>query len=192
MSARRALIAALLAAGCAHQGNVTPLPATIPAAAGAWVDVPLAYRYLDVKTGSGTVATPMRCYYAHYTGWLASNGFRFQSSHDTNARGEVNTPFAFAQGWRRVIAGWDAGFGGMRVGGVRRLYIPYQMAYGDAGQASGHIPGRTDLVFDVELLGIHDTVATADSNTVRTLAGNLPGQRPWCLRWSDLPPEAKQ
>src|SRR5262249_3403605 len=63
-------------------------------------------------------------------------------------------PLQFVQGRRMVIAGWEAGFEGMRVGGKRRLFIPYQMAYGELGQ--GKIPPKSELIFDVELLGVSD------------------------------------
>jgi peptidylprolyl isomerase len=89
----------------------------------------------------------------HYTGWLR-DGTKFDSSRD---RG---TPLRFEQGKRRVIPGWDAGFEGMRVGGRRRLFVPYQLAYGEKGR--GPIPPRAELVFDVELLGV-EAPTPADS-----------------------------
>ena len=79
-----------------------------------------------------------------YTGWLASNGMKFDSSLDRNE------PFTFQQGEHRVISGWDEGLNGMRVGGKRRLFIPWQLAYGEMGR--GPIPPKADLIFDVELL----------------------------------------
>ena len=73
---------------------------------------------------------------------------KFDSSVDRNE------PFEFVQGRRQVITGWDIGLEGMKVGGKRRLFIPYQLAYGEAG--TGPIPGKSELVFDVELLDIND------------------------------------
>ena len=70
----------------------------------------------------------------HYTGWLP-NGKKFDSSRD---RGE---PFAFTLGAGQVITGWDEGVKGMKVGGRRKLVLPPQMAYGDAGRPAGH-PAR--------------------------------------------------
>jgi peptidylprolyl isomerase len=83
----------------------------------------------------------------HYTGWLR-DGTKFDSSRDRS------TPFTFVQGRRAVIPGWDAGFEGMRVGGRRRLFIPYQLAYGEKGRNS--IPPKSALIFDVELLDVKD------------------------------------
>jgi peptidylprolyl isomerase len=180
-------VAAFVGAGCASAPAAAPaskpLPASIPYVAGEPITM-FTMRYLDVTIGTGAAAEPRKCYYAHYTGWLLADGFRFQSSRDTNARGEVNTPFGFAQGARQVIAGWDVGFIGMRVGGKRRLIIPQQLAY--AEQRRGNIPPFSDLVFDVELMAVGDTVATADSGRVqRNRAGALP-RTPWCARFAEV------
>lgn len=82
----------------------------------------------------------------HYTGWL-TDGTKFDSSVD---RGQ---PFGFNLGAGEVIAGWDQGVAGMKVGGKRRLTIPADLGYGDRG-AGGVIPPGATLVFDVELLSI--------------------------------------
>ena len=97
------------------------------------------------------MTSPLRdqVYTVHYTGWLASDGTKFDSSVD---RG---TPFEFMQGARRVITGWDEGFEGMHVGGKRRLFIPYQLAYGELGRPPV-IPAKADLIFDIELLDQRD------------------------------------
>lgn len=104
-------------------------------------------RYIEVKAGTGTAAAPGQKYTVHYTGWLR-DGTKFDSSVDRKE------PFSFVQGRRQVIAGWEAGFEGMKVGAKRRLFIPYQFAYGEKGR--GPIPPKAELIFDVELLDVAD------------------------------------
>lgn len=107
----------------------------------------------DMVKGEGAMALDGREVQVHYTGWLFdaaaedSKGRKFDSSLD---RG---TPFVFTLGEGRVIAGWERGVAGMRVGGQRRLTIPPEMGYGARG-AGGVIPPNATLVFDVELLGV--------------------------------------
>lgn len=120
---------------------------------------------------------PRACVYAHYTGWLA-DGKKFDSSRDTMPNGQPRTPIAFPQGGRRVIAGWDAGFEGMRVGGQRRLIIPYQLAYGELGRPPV-IPAKARLIFDVELMAVADTLPSAAAASLP--AGAPPG--PQCAPW---------
>jgi FKBP-type peptidyl-prolyl cis-trans isomerase FkpA len=100
----------------------------------------------DLKVGSGAAADSGRTVTVHYTGWL-TDGTKFDSSKDRSE------PFVFPLGGRRVIAGWDEGVQGMRVGGVRKLTIPPALGYGARG-AGGVIPPNATLVFEVELLGI--------------------------------------
>jgi FKBP-type peptidyl-prolyl cis-trans isomerase FkpA len=107
---------------------------------------PAGFWYSDVATGQGDEAAPGRTVRVHYTGWLP-DGKKFDSSRD---RGE---PFAFTLGAGQVIAGWDEGVKGMKVGGRRKLVLPPQLAYGDGGAPPDIPPGAT-LVFDVEVLGI--------------------------------------
>ena len=92
-----------------------------------------ALQVIEVATGTGAAAEPAKCFYVHYTGWL-TDGTKFDSSHDSTGAGIPREPIAFPQGSRRVIPGWDAGFEGMRVGGKRRLLVPYQLAYGEKGR----------------------------------------------------------
>jgi peptidylprolyl isomerase len=99
--------------------------------------------YVDTKIGTGELAAPHKWYTIHYTGYLL-DGTKFDSSLD---RGE---PLNIAYGQHQVIPGWDTGFDGMRVGGKRRLFIPYQLAYGTT--ARGAIPAKSELIFDVELI----------------------------------------
>lgn len=131
------------------------LPASIPAAPGE-IHTAFALRAIDVSPGTGALAEPKKCLYAHYTGWL-TDGKKFDSSRDTMPNGAPRTPISFPQGLRRVIAGWDLGFEGMRVGARRRLFIPYQLAYGEAGRLPT-IPPKAELIFDVELMAVADTL----------------------------------
>ncbi len=100
----------------------------------------------DLTVGTGAEARAGRTVTVHYVGTL-DDGTRFDASRD---RG---TPFSFPLGRGRVIQGWDRGVAGMRVGGVRRLVIPSELGYGDAG-APPVIPPRATLHFEVELLEV--------------------------------------
>lgn len=96
--------------------------------------------------GSGAEAKSGDTVLVHYTGWL-TDGTKFDSSRD---RG---TAFRFTVGAKRVIAGWDQGVVGMKVGETRRLTIPPELGYGTRG-AGGAIPPNATLVFEVELQAI--------------------------------------
>ena len=100
----------------------------------------------EIKLGEGQSASAGQQVSVHYTGWLL-DGTKFDSSKD---RAEA---FEFGLGQRQVIAGWDEGVQGMRVGGTRKLTIPGHLAYGTRG-AGAVIPPNATLVFEVELLDI--------------------------------------
>jgi FKBP-type peptidyl-prolyl cis-trans isomerase len=100
---------------------------------------------IDLEEGTGQTVEPGATITAHYTGALCKNGVIFQSSHDFGR--EVTF------GLDQVIKGWTEGVPGMKVGGMRRLIIPSEMAYGSQ-RAASNIPPNSDLVFDIELLGI--------------------------------------
>ena len=100
---------------------------------------------IDIEEGTGATVEPGARIKAHYTGALCKNGIIFQSSHDF---GE-----AISFGLDQVIAGWTQGVPGMKVGGMRRLIIPSEMAYGSV-RAAANIPPNSDLVFDIELMSI--------------------------------------
>jgi FKBP-type peptidyl-prolyl cis-trans isomerase FkpA len=103
-------------------------------------------QYEDLKVGTGATAKEGQRVTVHYTGWL-KDGTKFDSSVD---RGQ---PFVFPLGGGRVIAGWDEGVQGMKVGGKRKLTIPPKLGYGEQG-AGGVIPPNATLVFEVELLAV--------------------------------------
>jgi peptidylprolyl isomerase len=158
------------------------LPAGIPPAPGI-PKVAFSLRYLDIKVGTGAEAEPNKMYKVQYTGWFGANGraddgHKFDSSFDHRdpvldkdgkpvlgddgkpKLGE-QVPFTFPQGFGRLIPGWDQGFSGMRIGGKRRLFIPWQLAYGAHGRPGPDaehpgIPAKSDLIFDVELLDVTD------------------------------------
>ena len=111
------------------------------------VTTPSGLKYIDEVVGKGAAPTKGQRVSVHYTGTLASNGTKFDSSLD---RGQ---PFQFVIGVGQVIPGWDEGVMSMRVGGKRKLMIPSKLGYGARG-AGGVIPPNADLNFDVELLGV--------------------------------------
>lgn len=98
----------------------------------------------DLAVGTGAEALAGRRLQVNYSGWLP-NGTLF----DTSLR-EGRTPFVFTLGRQEVIAGWDEGIVGMKVGGKRRLVLPSALGYG--AQGTGGIPPNSVLIFDVELL----------------------------------------
>lgn len=99
-----------------------------------------------ITEGNGAEAKAGNTVSVHYTGWL-TNGIKFDSSVD---RGQ---PFSFTLGVGQVIAGWDQGVVGMKVGEKRKLTIAPELGYGATG-AGGAIPPNATLVFEVELLAI--------------------------------------
>jgi len=98
------------------------------------------------KQGTGAAAKNGDTLVVHYTGTL-TDGKKFDSSRDRNK------PFEVTLGQHRVIAGWEQGLQGMKVGESRRLTIPPELGYGERG-AGGAIPPNAMLIFDVELLEI--------------------------------------
>lgn len=100
----------------------------------------------DQIVGEGEEAIAGQTVEVHYTGWL-TDGTKFDSSHDRDQT------FSFKLGGGQVIAGWDQGVAGMKIGGARKLTIPAELGYGDRG-AGGVIPPGATLVFKVELIGL--------------------------------------
>jgi peptidylprolyl isomerase len=160
----------------------TKVPAGLPAAKGL-VKTAFSLRYQDIKIGTGADAEPGKIFKVHYTGWLGDNGRaddgrKFDSSYDRrpplmdkDGKSQLGDdgkpklgepqPITFIQGMGRAIPGFDQGFAGMKVGGKRRIFIPWQLAYGANGRqgpdaAHPGIPPRSDLIFDVELMDVNE------------------------------------
>jgi len=139
------ILLALAACGTKQDAATPATPAAAPAVA--------SMQSIVLKPGEGAAIAAGQIAVVQYTGWLyetsaADNkGKRFDSSLD------AGKPFSFPLGTGSVIKGWDQGVVGMQVGERRRLIIPPDMAYGDAG-AGGVIPPGATLVFDVELVKI--------------------------------------
>jgi FKBP-type peptidyl-prolyl cis-trans isomerase len=120
------------------------LPRTVPPAAYDTTDSGLLIH--DFTEGEGPAAAPGDRLTVEYTGWLRSDSTRFDSSVGRR-------PFVFVLNTGQVIAGWDEGVRGMRVGGERSLVIPPHLGYGEDG-SGGAIPPDATLIFEIELLDL--------------------------------------
>jgi FKBP-type peptidyl-prolyl cis-trans isomerase len=116
-------------------------------AASKFKTLPGGLQYAVLKPGKGKVAQHGDIE-VHYTGWLQSNGKKFDSSLD---RGK---PFKFELGHGEVIKGWDQGVKGMKEGEKRQLVVPSALGYGTEGTPDGTIPPNATLVFEVELVKV--------------------------------------
>lgn len=139
------LLAALPLAAC----SAADQPPADPPKETAAVSVAIT----DLKEGSGPAVAAGQTAVVHYTGWLYATGAPDHKSQKFDSSRDHGQPFAFRIGAGDVIAGWDQGVAGMKVGGQRRLVIPPELGYGSRG-AGGVIPPGATLVFDVELVGI--------------------------------------
>lgn len=193
-------------AGKAASSTGVTLPAGVPAETGP-VETAFSLHYQDYQIGTGAEAEPGKTYKVHYTGYLGANGrpddgHKFDSSYDHRnpvmdkdgkpVLGEDGKPklgdaqpFSFPQGYGRLIPGFDQGVTGMKIGGKRRIFIPWQLAYGARGRpgpdaAHPGIPAKADLIFDVELLDVTAAEMPASHPYVPALNGGhpMPGAAP--------------
>ena len=117
------------------------------------ITYPDGLRVIDLKVGTGDAAAKGMNAEVQYTGWL-TDGTSFDSSRNAG-----RSSFTFQIGQSQVIAGWDEGVPGMKVGGKRKLIIPSALAYGASGQTDPNtgaaiIPPNATLVFDIELVSV--------------------------------------
>ena len=108
---------------------------------------PAELQITDIWEGDGGEAQPGDLVKVHYVGVAYSTGEEFDASWN---RGE---PLQFKLGAGKVIAGWDQGVQGMKVGGRRQLTIPAHLAYGNQSPTPAIKPGET-LIFVVDLVGV--------------------------------------
>ncbi len=106
---------------------------------------------VDTVVGRGPIAQPGATVSVRYTGWLSAGGKR--GAKFDSSEGHGGGFFDFQLGAGMVIAGWDQGIAGMRVGGKRTLTIPPELGYGAEGAGDAIPPGAT-LIFDVELVAV--------------------------------------
>jgi peptidylprolyl isomerase len=142
--------------------------------------MPFVIHYEDIKVGTGAVGESGKMWHIKYTGWRAADGVKFDTTDDhkrpvigKDGKPELDAdgkpkmgeaePLAFPQGMGRLIPGFDYGVEGMKIGGKRRIFIPWQLAYGthampDRPDHPG-IPAKSDLIFDVELVDVTEPTA---------------------------------
>jgi peptidylprolyl isomerase len=138
----------------------------------------IALRYQDIKIGTGPLGKDNQIWHVKYTGWRAADGVIFDAwdkhpqpvigpdgkpvmGPDNKPKMGDPAPMEFPHGVGRMIPGFDLAIEGMHVGGKRRVFIPFALAYGyralpDRGPDHPGIPAKSDLVFDVELVSVSD------------------------------------
>lgn len=193
------------------------LPAGVPRVMHGPVRIAVAVRYEDIKVGTGPEGEAGKLWHIQYTGWRAADGVKFDS-WDEHKRPVIGNdgkielgpdgkpvmgdpePMVFPQGVGRVIPGFDDGLTGMRTGGRRRIFIPWQLAYGtraipDRPDHPG-IPAKSDLIFDVELVAVTDLPEPAEM-PVRPMpavphpGAPAPAPRPAAPPTPTTPPQTK-
>lgn len=114
--------------------------------------VRVGFSKIDLRVGTGADAASGQTLLVNYSGWLYDDTKPDKKGQLFDAS-TPDQPFIFKLGAAQVIAGWDIGIIGMKVGGLRRLIIPSDLAYARQGVGS-IIPPNATLVFDVELLSV--------------------------------------
>jgi FKBP-type peptidyl-prolyl cis-trans isomerase len=142
------LMCVVLAAACGGKSEAPPAAAVPPPA-----NIVTGLQKTTLKAGTGTAIGGGQIAVVQYTGWLYEAGTADHKGKQFDSSRDRREPFKFPLDTGSVIKGWDQGVVGMKVGESRRLVIPPELAYGDAG-AGGVIPPGATLVFDVELVGI--------------------------------------
>lgn len=132
----------------------TGMTETIPSlTAPEWRDIGEGLRVWDVNEGVGTPVAAGESIEIHYTGWLR-DGTIFDSTISRNG-----DPITFDLD--NLIVGWQRGIPGMKPGGIRRLDIPSEIAYGERGSPPS-IPANADLVFEIKLVPVQDRSGMTD------------------------------
>jgi peptidylprolyl isomerase len=152
------------------------LPPGVPPARGI-LKTSLSLKYQDIKIGAGPLGEEGKIWHVKYTGWRAADGVKFDSwdqhkmpvikdgkpvqGPDGKPQFDEPKPLEFPHAVGRMIPGFDLGVEGMRVGGKRRVFVPWALAYGyraipDRGPDHPGIPAKSDLIFDVELVEVTD------------------------------------
>jgi FKBP-type peptidyl-prolyl cis-trans isomerase len=126
-------------------GTISP-----PTAIGETKTTPSGVQYETLKAGDGPAVKPGQSVTVHYTGTL-TDGKVFDSTRAKAKDKDKDTPATFEVGTGKVIAGWDEGVPGMKIGERRKLTIPPELAYGAVGQEP-RVPPNATLIFDIELL----------------------------------------
>jgi len=172
-SAKPASTASTAAHSAASAG--AKLPPGIPPVHGV-IKTAFSLRYEDIKIGAGADAEPGKLFKVIYTGYRAADGVKFDSSLDhrrpvldkdgkpvngPDGKPQLGEPepLTFPQGMGRIFPGLDQGFAGMKVGGKRRIFVPWQLGFGTRdlparGPDHPGIPPKSDLIFDVELVDV--------------------------------------
>jgi FKBP-type peptidyl-prolyl cis-trans isomerase FkpA len=107
---------------------------------------------IDQQVGTGAVARIGMQVELNYIGWLYDASAKDHHGAKVDSSYDRHQTISFVLGEHQVIAGWDKGIKGMRVGGKRTLLVPPQLAYGARGVGK-LVPPHASLIFDIELVG---------------------------------------